>query len=379
MCDDIYPITCEDGIESYETCAAGLVGCNPENGWCPFFFKVGATRPKDEIVAALTTFIAVVCIGISLYGMIKLCNKLLINTPVEVVAKLSNQHPVVLLLSGCLSSMLFISSAITETAVIPFVATGIIELEQMLPWCLGSNVGLAVTTMLTAWYSGNANYLHVTIANLFFNVFGALIWYPLRFMREFPLHAALIIGIMVRMWRFFALLYLVWTFAGLPFMVWGIGRLLQNENTGILALGGLIITFIGLIVGFVVVSWFWCQGREKFIAFFEKSGAEGGGEDKQRNPEVKEVRDDESVDSFYANDYDTDDYGSDMSSIGFEVVPKEQLRGKNSKLKTPTRLSQMRAAAPPPPAVGRKRLLKNIAGTEKEEQCCCNDQTFFAA
>ena len=69
----------------------------------------------------------------------------------------------------------------------------------------------------------------------FFNLFGTIVWYPLRFMREFPLHASLICGIMVRMWRLVSIIYLALTFVAIPFTAYGIAKLLQNENKGILA------------------------------------------------------------------------------------------------------------------------------------------------
>ena len=29
-CQDYYPINCDDGVESYDTCKVGLIGCNKE-------------------------------------------------------------------------------------------------------------------------------------------------------------------------------------------------------------------------------------------------------------------------------------------------------------------------------------------------------------
>jgi len=42
-------------------------------------------------------------------------------------------------------------------------------LVKMFPWSLGANVGLSLTTILTALSSGNVGFVQVAIANLLFN------------------------------------------------------------------------------------------------------------------------------------------------------------------------------------------------------------------
>jgi len=362
ICNMMYPVNCTDGVESSGTCMEGIIGCDTDSGKCPLFFKDGADRPKDEMAAFITFAIAISAILFGLFGLIKLSNKMLINTPVEVIAKMSNQNPVVAMIAGCGSGIFFTSSSISQTILTPYVATGIIELEQVLPWSLGTNLGLAIASMLIAWNSGNASYLHVTISNIFFNIFGTLIWYPLRFMREFPLHGALICGIIVRWQRIMSIAYVGIAFVGAPFAMYGIFSLLQDENKGFIALGGIILSIGSLFLAYIIFSWYFRLGREKFIFFFEK-----------KNPDsqvVKRVDDDVSIDSF--NDEDTD-YRSDVSSIGFEITRKPKKSSSRSRT-----TSNMRRLAHAPPT-GRKRLLKNIGVMETEENCCCNDPAFLTA
>lgn len=370
-CSDAYPIVCQDGVRSYEACNTGLISCDPVSGFCPIFFKDGNDQLKDEIVAIITLGIAVCFILLSIFGMIKLINKMLMNTPLEVVAKLSNQNPIVSMILGCGSVFLLNSASITESCLMPYVATGIIELEQVLPWCLGSNFGIAMTCMLSAWYSGNEGHLHVTISNLFFHVFGTMIWYIFPVMREFPIHGSLISGIIVRMWRFASLFYFGFTFFLCPLMVYGITKLLYSKNTFFISLGGIIVCVLIFLIGLSIFVWFWRSGRERFILYFEEPTSN-----------KMSIPDDVSEDSFRNNDEGTD-YRSDLSSIGFEEVKlaRGQGRKEHATKITSKKLNSMRIQAITAPSSsgrnGRKRLVKNAA-VEKTENCCCNDPTFLA-
>lgn len=357
-CNSAYPVTCVEDNATFETCTAGFIACNSANGRCPVFFHDGATMQKDMQYAALSMSIAIAAMLISLFGMVKLVNKSLINTPIEVIAKLSTHNNYALMLMGCGSSILLSSSSVTECAVMPLVATGILELEQMFPWCLGSNMGVAISNMFLAWSTGSNVYLQVAIANVFFNLFGTMIWYPFPYLREFPLHAALVVGIVTRYWRFVSIIYFAITFIVGPLLVLGLGNLIYSKKKISLVMGWTLITILLLLVSSGIYRWFFNGGREKFIAFFEE-----GSDDEQIDEDV-------SVDDSSFYDYDTDDR-SDVSSIGFD-----EARAAKSQRRMKTFANVRPKAASPP--VARKRLIKN-AELNMDENCCCTDQNFLNA
>lgn len=193
--------------------------------------------------------------------------------------------------------MLFSNSSVLECALTPMVGTGIIELEQMFPWSLGSNLGLSLTSMLTALFSGKAEYLQITLANLFFNLFSIILWYPIPYMRKFPLHGALILGILCRAWRFIPFLYIPVMFIAFPFTVIGIVNLITSDSTGMFALGIFVLILLLLLTLMSCIWWFWRGGRDSFISFFEENYGE-------------EADDDLSFQESYI---------SEASSVGYEV------------------------------------------------------------
>ena len=286
---------------------------------------------------------------------------MLINTPVEVIAKLTTQNNYLVMFLGCGSSFLFSSTSLTECSIMPFVATGILEIEQMFPWCLGSNLGMAVINMLIAWSTGNANFLRVTVANVFFNVLGTLMWYPIPYFREFPLHGALIVGIMTRMWRLVCIVHFAVTFILVPLTFLGLGRLLYSGNkTNVV--GWLIFIVIIFVFLTSAYCWFNFYGRERFIAFFEEPDME---------PAKANGRD------YDEDSYDDDEYTderSDVSSIGFEEPRPTRTSGVKNSSRTRT-FEAVRPKAISPPK-GRKRLIKN-SGTTDDQNCCCADPNFL--
>ena len=72
------------------------------------------------------------------------------------------------------------SSSATTSLVVPLVATGVLKIEQIFPYDLGANVGTTITAILASLVTGSKLAITVAFAHLCFNIFGALIWYPLR-------------------------------------------------------------------------------------------------------------------------------------------------------------------------------------------------------
>ena len=361
-CDSAYPVSCTEGDATFQTCTTGFIGCNSSSGRCPALFHEGGTMQTDFQYAALSMTIAIAAIMLSTFGMVKLINKVLINTPVEVIAKLSTQNNYVLMLMGCGSSILFSSSAFAECMIMPFVATGILELEQMFPWCLGTNFGVAISNMILAWSTGSEIYLQVAIANVFFNLFGTMVWYPFRYLREFPLHGALVVGIVTRMWRIVSIVYFAITFIIGPLIIMGLGNLIYSKKSTSLGLGWTLVTILILLICTGFYSWFFNSGRENFISFFEDTFDDDN------------IGGNESYDEY---SYDDDDIDlRDLSSIGFqEARATKQSKSRSRRTRKSLDAVRPKAVSPSP---ARKRLVKN-SGLSVDENCCCTDQNFLSA
>ena len=83
---------------------------------------------------------------------------------------------------GVLMTLIVQSSSVTTSIIIPIAGTGIISLRQIFPYTLGANIGTTGTAILAALATQNDVAVTVAFAHLCFNVFGILIFYPLRFL-----------------------------------------------------------------------------------------------------------------------------------------------------------------------------------------------------
>lgn len=111
------------------------------------------------------------------------------------------------------------SSSITTSLVIPLAGAGILTLRQIFPYTLGANIGTTVTAILAALAIGEVHAVGVAFAHLFFNVAGiALVW-PIRFIREIPIHLAEGLSVVAVRLRWLAVLYILVVFYGVPALV----------------------------------------------------------------------------------------------------------------------------------------------------------------
>jgi solute carrier family 34 (sodium-dependent phosphate cotransporter) len=147
-----------------------------------------------------------------------------------------------------------------------------------------------VTGLLASMVSGKVEALQVALAHLFFNISGILIFYPIPWMRQWPLRCARALGkgekrrgsVAARSWfgrfnpsltltptfmlvaatrenKFFPVLYIVFTFFICPLTLLGISILwdlgLNQPSPGLLTLA-IIITIACLLLG--LYFWYGC-------------------------------------------------------------------------------------------------------------------------
>lgn len=83
-------------------------------------------------------------------------------------------------LVGIVLTILVQSSSITTSLVVPMAGAGLLTLEQIFPYTLGSNIGTTVTAILASLITGNIAAVTVAFAHLLFNITGIIIWWPLK-------------------------------------------------------------------------------------------------------------------------------------------------------------------------------------------------------
>ena len=129
------------------------------------------------------------------------------------------------MLAGVVITVMVQSSSITTSVAVPLVGAGILTVHQMYPFVLGANVGTTITALLAALalaaggeVAGIAA-LKVALAHLVFNIYGILLFLPIRRMRQIPISLALKLGQLAAKRRVYALLYILTIFFIIPILV----------------------------------------------------------------------------------------------------------------------------------------------------------------
>jgi len=108
------------------------------------------------------------------------------------------------------------SSSVTISMAVPLAGAGLLTLRQLFPYALGANIGTTVTAVLAALVTGSVSAVQVAFAHTLFNVFGSMIWYPLRIV---PLTLARWLGGFCARHRVFAVLFVIIVFFAIPLVV----------------------------------------------------------------------------------------------------------------------------------------------------------------
>jgi len=92
---------------------------------------------------------------------------------------------------GIIMTAIVQSSSVTTSLIIPLAGAGLVRIRQVFPYTLGANIGTTVTAILAAMATQNNVAITVAFSHLTFNIFGILIFYPLKFI---PIGLAQFIG-----------------------------------------------------------------------------------------------------------------------------------------------------------------------------------------
>ena len=103
---------------------------------------------------------------------------------------LSRGGGVVAMALGVVVTVAVQSSSITTATLVPLCAAGILTLHNAYPVTLGANIGTTITALLAALATNSSAAVTVALAHTIFNVYGILIFYPVRITREIPIRLA---------------------------------------------------------------------------------------------------------------------------------------------------------------------------------------------
>ena len=171
------------------------------------FFGIGGMQLASPLKAIIKPFthmltdlipiawvLLIVALGLlffSLSQMVRIMRKAMLSRIEAVFDRVLFRNDLAGFSLGLLLTASVQSSSATTSLVVPLAGTGVLTVRKIFPYTLGANVGTTITAILASLSTGNAVALTVALAHLTFNIFGIVIFYPLK---SLPINLALKVG-----------------------------------------------------------------------------------------------------------------------------------------------------------------------------------------
>ena len=221
---------------------------------CDFLFH--GTSLSDGAVGAILLVVSITILCICLIAIVKLLHSMFKGRMAVLTRKVVNTDfpkpfgflsGYLAIAFGAVLTFLVQSSSIFTSAITPLVGVGVITIDRMYPLTLGSNIGTTTTSLLASFAADSSKLrytLQIALCHLFFNISGILVWYPIPFMRKFPLKMAKSLGFVTSKYRWFSIAYIIMVFFVIPAMVFGLSLAGTYVFIGIVVPIALLIIFI---------------------------------------------------------------------------------------------------------------------------------------
>ncbi|MFC2038158.1 Na/Pi symporter [Chloroflexota bacterium] len=154
------------------------------------------TFALSDVLAGIILLIgAILIVVFSLIYLVKTMRALVINTTEKVIDSFLFRNTFTAFTLGMLLTAVVQSSAVTVSMVVGMVAAGFLDLNRAYPFALGANIGTTITALLASLVTLNSESgalvntigLTVALSHLVFNIFGTMIFLPLR---KVPIYCA---------------------------------------------------------------------------------------------------------------------------------------------------------------------------------------------
>ncbi|MBD3390500.1 MAG: hypothetical protein GF418_00665 [Chitinivibrionales bacterium] len=145
---------------------------------------------STNAVATVMLVLAIAALIGSLIFLVRTMRSLVISKAETFIEKYLFSNDALALLIGLVLTVLVQSSSVTTSLIVPLVGAGILSLRRCFPFTLGANLGTTCTALLASLATvgaagaggeeGSLVGVTAAFAHLSFNIFGILIFYPLR-------------------------------------------------------------------------------------------------------------------------------------------------------------------------------------------------------
>ncbi|GMI27838.1 hypothetical protein TeGR_g12505 [Tetraparma gracilis] len=267
-CAEIYADPEETGLIKCSNLLNPFTGVESAEKICPAFYKENATREEDMASGAVCLLLSILGLCICLYSLVKVLQSIVLSSSVGLIKRSTDVNPYFAMVVGCGVTILVQSSSITTSVLTPLVGLDIIKLEQMFPLTLGANIGTTGTAVMASMVSSKPEAVQIAICHLFFNIFGILIWFPVPFMRQWPIRAAKQLGFFTRKYKQFPIWYIMFSFVVAPAILMGVSTLFDKGGAFVVIGWLLVIAITGVV--FRSIYWFKRQdGYSKLTVMLE--------------------------------------------------------------------------------------------------------------
>lgn len=134
--------------------------------------------PYNEIVMMV---LSIIVMFTALAFLIKTIRSLVLNKIEIIINKYLFKNDVLGMFWGAVMTFIVQSSSVTTSLIVPLAGAGVVKLRKIFPYTLGANIGTTGTALLAALATMNPVSVTAAFAHLVFNIFGILIFYPLKF------------------------------------------------------------------------------------------------------------------------------------------------------------------------------------------------------
>jgi len=142
-----------------------------------FIDSLFSNIPYNDIVLMIISIIGM--FG-ALALLIKTVRSLVVNKIEIIINKYLFKNDFMGMIWGTLMTFIVQSSSVTTSLIVPLAGAGIVRLRQIFPYTLGANIGTTGTALLAALATANPIAVTAAFAHLVFNIFGIVIFYPLK-------------------------------------------------------------------------------------------------------------------------------------------------------------------------------------------------------
>ena len=128
----------------------------------------------------LLLIVSIIVLFLALLFLVKTIRSLVLDKLEIIINNYLFRNDLLSLLLGILMTAIVQSSSVTTSLIVPLAGAGVISIRQIFPYTLGANIGTTVTAILAALATQNHIAITVAFSHLCFNIFGILIFYPLK-------------------------------------------------------------------------------------------------------------------------------------------------------------------------------------------------------